>query len=184
MQNVEYKAELRDAPLARVICAQIGASLAARLAQTDTYYKLADGRLKKRCATDLDGGSADAGGRSNGVALPDEYIFYARDNVAKPRLSQFKIYTPSEALERFGRVDPGPPWIVVKKTREVWMFEHVRIHLDEVEGLGNFLELEAMVSRQNGVEKCHEMVAKLRADLLPALGEPISTSYSDLLANA
>ncbi|MFN0012890.1 MAG: class IV adenylate cyclase [Phycisphaerales bacterium] len=183
MQNVEYKAELRDPALARVICAQIGASLAARLAQTDTYYKLADGRLKKRSAADLPTAGAGPAG-AVGVALPDEYIFYARENVAKPRLSQFKIYTPSEALERFGRVDPGPAWIVVKKTREVWMFEHVRIHLDEVEGLGNFLEFEAMVSRQNGIEKCHEMVAKLRADLLPALGEPISTSYSDLLANA
>lgn len=173
MQNVEFKAELRDIALARTLCANLGATLAARLTQTDTYFRLADGRLKRRSAIDADTGP-----------LPDEYIFYSRENLAQPRLSQFTIYTPSEAHERFGRVDPGPEWVVVKKAREVWMHENVRIHLDTVDGLGAFLEFEAMVSKRHEIAACHEAVARLRALLTPALGEPISSSYSDLLTQA
>ncbi len=171
MQNVEFKAELRDPALAEALCRNMGAALAATLTQTDTYYRLADGRLKKRAAIDHGQG-----------ALPDEYIFYHRENDARPRLSRFTIYTASEALERFGRVDPGPPWVVVSKTRHVWMHEHVRIHLDSVDGLGAFIEFEAMVSSRHPVDACHAAVAHLRARFAPVLGEPISLSYSDMVA--
>ena len=35
-------------------------------------------------------------------------------------------------------------WIEVEKTRQVWLWENVRIHLDHVKGLGQFVELEAV----------------------------------------
>jgi predicted adenylyl cyclase CyaB len=165
MQNVEFKAELRDLELARAIAGKIGAKFVEQLWQTDTYYKLADGRLKKR----------QTEGR------PDEYIFYFRDNHNRPRLSRFKIYSPQEAQERFGKVDL-PVWVVVKKVRDVWMYEHVRVHLDQVDAVGTYFELEAMVSPRQHLARCYELVNQLRADFAPVLGEALSKSYSDLLS--
>lgn len=165
MQNVEYKAELRDIALARAIAGRVGCRFVEQLWQTDTYYKLTDGRLKKR----------QCDGR------PDEYIFYARDNASKPRLSRFKIYSPAEAAERFGSIDL-PVWVVVKKSRDVWLFESVRVHLDLVERLGVFFELEAMVSPRQNLARCYELVNTLKGHFAPALGEPLSMSYSDLMS--
>lgn len=166
MQNVEYKAELRDIDLARVIAARIGCRFVEQLWQTDTYYRLIDGRLKKR----------QTEGR------PDEYIYYSRENASKPRLSRFKIYSPAEAVERFGSIDL-PVWVTVKKARDVWLYESVRVHLDLVDQLGVYFELEAMVSPRQNLAKSYELVNKLKADFGPALGEPLSKSYSDLLAD-
>lgn len=165
MQNVEYKAELRDLALARQICRAIRAPLVASLWQTDTYYKLASGRLKLR--------------QTEG--LPDEVIHYERDNNATARISKFTIYARVEADERFGP-NPGPVWVVVRKMREVYMHDHVRIHLDQVENLGSFLEFEALVTPSHNLVKAFAAVESLRNEFAHAMSEAVSVSYSDLLA--
>lgn len=165
MHNVEIKAELRDLPLARAICHALKATKIATLEQTDTYYKLATGRLKKREC----------------VGEPTEYVFYDRENRARPRLSHFTIYSENEASERFGAT-PMPVWVVVKKTRELYMLGSVRIHLDSVQDLGTFIEFEALVSPSNNVARCHESVAGLRGSFAPVMGEIIAVSYSDMIA--
>ena len=48
MHNVEFKSELRDLELAQSICKAMGATHAEILEQTDTYYKVPSGRLKRR----------------------------------------------------------------------------------------------------------------------------------------
>lgn len=167
MRNVEFKAELRDLKLALPICLELGAKIVGTLEQTDTYYRIADARLKKR----------------ETVGEPTEWIFYQRPNESKPKLSQFMIYSEAEAQERFG-VAPLPLWLVVKKSRELLLYGNVRIHLDRVEGLGDFIEMEAMVTKGCGEAACREAIARLRGALAPVLGEPISCGYSDLLAQA
>jgi len=165
MHNVEYKAELRDPVLARSICHAVGATHIITLEQTDTYFRVPHGRLKKR----------EAPGE------PTEYIFYDRANRSAPKLSHFSIYTETMAQERFG-ASPLPVWVVVKKTREVYLLGGVRIHLDAVEGLGRFLEFEALVSPSQNVAVCHAVVADLRQRFAPVLGEAISGGYSDMIA--
>lgn len=164
MHNVELKIELRDLALARAICGAIGAAHIANLEQSDTYYRVPSGRLKKReCRGE-----------------PTEYVFYDRPDKARARLSHFNIYTEQQALERFG-VSPLPVWIVVRKARELYMLGGVRIHLDSVEGLGQFLELEALVSPSQTVTKCHQALKELRYKFAPVLGEPIAKGYADML---
>ena len=165
MQNVEYKCELRDPDLAAVVCRRLGASHVGTLVQTDTYFRVPDGRLKRR----------------ETVGEPVEWVFYDRDDSSRPRLSRFAIYSDTEAKARYGAA-PLPVWIVVKKTRDLWLKGAVRIHIDHVEGLGRFLELEAMVSRRHDAAACHRAIEELRHAFGPALGEPISSSYSDLAA--
>lgn len=165
MQNVEYKAELRDPGLARAICARMGAQHVITVRQTDTYYRIPDGRLKKR----------EAEGE------PVEFIFYHRANRLRPKLSHFTIYDEASAAARFGQL-PLPIWVTVKKTRDVWMHDSVRIHLDQVEGLGSFVEFEAMVTGDRHVGRCHQLVEELREQFKAVMGEPVATSYSDMVA--
>jgi predicted adenylyl cyclase CyaB len=165
MQNVEFKAELRDLDLARVLCKRVRATFLETLRQTDTYFRLADGRLKRR----------------ETAGHPTEYIFYHRENAARARLSRFKIYTQSQALVHFGSLGL-PVWTVVHKTREVWMHSGVRIHLDVVDQLGTFLELEALVTDQTPADQCHQTLGLIRQAFSPVLGEILSHSYADMVA--
>src|SRR5690606_10757944 len=85
------------------------------------------------------------------------------------------------ARERFGLVDP-PAWVIVRKSRQIFMFQNVRIHLDTVDGLGTFLELEALVSAAHPVARREKTLADIREPAQPALGALIAVSYADRLA--
>ena len=167
MQNVECKYELRDLSLARGLAKLSGASFIATLEQTDTYFKLTSGRLKKR----------------ETIGEPTEWVFYDRTNMARPRISTFVIYTEDEAHARFG-AQSLPIWVIVRKKRELYMYENVRIHLDQVESLGTFIEFEALVSSKFHVDRCQHTVNFLREHFGPALGEAIAVSYCDMMAAA
>lgn len=164
MRNIEYKAELRDPALARVILRASEATCILTFDQTDTYFRVTDGRLKRRETDDE----------------PPEWIFYQRANQLGPKASEFSILTDEQARERFGEA-ALPVWVVVKKRRELWMLANVRIHLDEVEGLGKFLELESLVTRQTPEASAKTALESLRRALHPTLGEPIDRSYSDMV---
>lgn len=165
MQNVEFKAELRDPALARTICHSIGAQSVGTLEQTDTYYRVPDAKLKKR---EVPG-------------APAEYIFYSRPSRSRPKLSNYTLYTEAQALERFG-ASPLPIWLVVHKTRDLHLYQGVRIHLDQVRGLGHFIEFEAIVSAARNFAPCHALIDELRRAFAPVMGEPIACGYAELLA--
>lgn len=173
MKNIEFKAELRDPGLARVILLRMGARPVATLRQVDTYFRVVRGRLKRRETTVLepDGPTPE----------PAEVIFYDRSDRIGSRASEFTIYTENQAVQHFGPTFP-PVWVVVRKVRQLLMLGPTRIHLDHVEDLGNFVEFESLVSRSNNVAKAAEHVERLRAGIAATLGEPIAGSYSDLLA--
>ncbi|MCA9298917.1 MAG: class IV adenylate cyclase [Phycisphaerales bacterium] len=161
------KAELREPHLAPAIVRALGAVHIIDLDQTDTYYNIPCGRLKKR----------EAPGE------PTEYIFYDRPDRAAPKLSHFVIYSEAQARDRFGAA-PLPVRIVVRKRRSLYMLENVRIHLDEVEDLGHFVELEAMLTRGTPLSMCREAIARVRTALGPVIGELIDCGYADLLQRA
>ncbi|HMN40945.1 MAG TPA: class IV adenylate cyclase [Phycisphaerales bacterium] len=177
MQNVEYKAELRDPSLARTIAASIGALRVDTLRQTDTYFRIPDGKLKKR----------------ETLGQPTEWVFYSRPGQSRAKLSTFTIYPEHMARERFGSTDL-PVWLVVKKCRDLWTWKGVRIHLDSVEGLAHkpddqgvhgpadFIEFEALICPERTQAQAHEQVEFLRASFAPALGEPIAVGYAELLS--
>jgi len=170
-QNIEVKARYPELNRAREVCAHIGASLQGVLNQIDTYFHVESGRLKLRQI-------------NNDRA---ELIEYTRSNHATARSSRYKL-TPltvealQTVLQDFSRSHGVR--VVVKKRRELWMWENVRIHLDEVEGLGTFIEFEGVVGPD-----ADEVASKHRVDRL--VGEfgirdedQIGESYSDLLEQA
>lgn len=176
MKNLELKAELRDPDLARIICQKMGAGRVVKLKQTDTYYNVARGRLKRRSSIAMD--------RAVGSPEPIEYIFYERENRVDAKVSEYQIYTHAQVQERFGQA-PLPVWLTVEKNRELYLYTNdgitTRIHLDEVRDLGSFFEYEILIEDDADMDSAQDQATLLQATFLPALGEPIASSYSDLL---
>ncbi|XP_039245446.1 uncharacterized protein LOC114000582 isoform X2 [Pipra filicauda] len=131
------------------------------LVQADTFFRVPRGRLKLRRTQDGQG----------------QLIFYERPDTAGPKLSSFTI-TPTadpDGLEALGVLG------IVRKERLLYLVGQTRVHLDRVEGLGDFLELEVVLRQEQSVQD-GERVAR---ELLRALGvgehDLISGAYLDLL---
>ena len=168
MINIEIKARYTDRDRAEQILSSLGAGPAAVFHQKDTYFNVSDGRLKLRQL------AIDEG----------QLIHYRRDNTSGPKRSDYEISatTDPDALRSILTELMGT-WIEVEKTRQVWLWENVRIHLDDVVGLGQFVELEAVTDEQ-GVEQSRERVETLMRALEIGPDQLIDGSYSDMLAES
>jgi adenylate cyclase class IV len=161
-RNIEIKARLADLAAARATALQLGARPHVVEVQTDRYYALDGGRRVKVRTID--------GGRS-------ELIDYRRPEASGVRASDFTV-TP---LARGGG-PAGEPLVVVRKRREVLLIDNVRVHLDQVDGLGTFLELEAVVDAAHDDAICRAQVDRIMAALGLRDANLIRSSYADLLA--
>ena len=163
-RNLEIKVEVKSlAPYRRRIAASPGCERAAVLRQADHYFHVARGYLKLRVVR---------GGAS-------ELIFYERPKRKGARESRYAIWRvddPDAAL-RLLSAALGVE-IVVRKTREVYLVDGARIHLDRVTGLGTFVEIEVLM------ERAGRRSARLMRELCERLRLPEKTtpgSYRDLL---
>ncbi len=140
MQNLELKARCADLVRARRIAEELGATWQWHRHQVDTYFNASAGKLKLR---QVEG-------------QPAELIAYQRAAVAAVRPSDYLIYVTEQAaaLASSLALALGIDRIVTK-TRTLYLYRHVRIHLDEVEQLGSFIEFEAVISRPEQVEPSH-----------------------------
>jgi homotetrameric cytidine deaminase len=161
-RNLEIKARDADPRRSLEAALALGADDQGELTQRDTYFAGARGRLKLRQQTP---------GES-------ELIQYRRPDDAGPRVSEFRLVPVSEAaaLELALEAALGA-LVVVEKRRRLLLWEGVRIHLDDVEGLGAFVELEAPEDGDQDAK-----VERLREAL--GVGELIPGSYSDLLLDS
>lgn len=168
-RNIELKARCADLRAARRAAELLGAHFAGVLEQRDTYFVTTLGRLKLR----------ETSGRGT------ELIGYARDDAAAVRGSDYHIVpVPDAAALRAALASTLGVRGVVAKRRELWMWEGVRIHLDEVEGLGTFVEFEAVMSPGEADEEGHRKVRVLREALKIGDADLVGVSYSDLLLDA
>ena len=163
-RNVELKARDADpeATLRRAL--ELGASDEGVLRQRDTYFGRARGRLKLR--------EQEPGGA--------QLIAYERPDDDEARTSAYRLadVADPDALREALDAALGTR-VVVDKRRRLLLYENVRIHLDDVEGLGAFVELEGVAAPDSDLTRERELVDRLRTEL--ALGEPVAVSYSDLL---
>jgi predicted adenylyl cyclase CyaB len=167
-RNIEIKAKLTEDQFERV--RKSAGVLADRdpevLLQTDTFFQCTSGRLKLRVFGDGSG----------------ELIQYERADCEGPKASSYvrsPTAEPATLLEALG----GALGVrgVVRKRREVFLAEKTRIHLDAVEQLGMYLELEVVLDGGD----TDEMGQQTAAELLQRLGVEntnlVSGAYIDLL---
>ncbi|MFN0152271.1 MAG: class IV adenylate cyclase [bacterium] len=178
--NVEIKARARDPLALRDAAARLCGSAPATLQQEDTFFATPRGRLKLRviasCASPTSGAAIPASAPSA------ELIYYERANAHGPRESAYVISpvsdvaTMRETLARaFGITG------VVRKTRTLYLAEQTRIHLDEVEALGAFVELETVLRPSQSIEDGARVTEALMQTLGISRDDLIDRAYVDLL---
>lgn len=168
--NIEIKARCEDLAAAREVAERIATRRVGVDHQVDTYFTTRRGRLKLRVSS-LSGG---------------QLIPYLRPDESGPKRSHYQIVPVPDPprLERLLGEVLGVHR-VVRKRREIFLVDNVRIHLDEVEGLGSFLELEAVYDGSGAAEaEEREKVARLMETLGLAEGDLLGTSYEGLVAGS
>jgi homotetrameric cytidine deaminase len=166
-RNVELKARDPDPARSLERARALGAEDHGELRQRDTYFASPRGRLKLR--------EQEPGGA--------ELIAYERADAPGARESRYRIAPVADgAALREALAAALGITVVVAKRRRLLLWQGVRIHLDEVEGLGSFVELEGVAEDASDVSAEGERVATLRAELSIADDDLVPTGYADLLA--
>lgn len=162
--NIEIKAKVSDYFNFRDIAESISDNQES-FYHTDTYFFCDDGRLKLRI-------------NSNGSS---ELIFYRRENSIKPKVSQYwrRPIKESEVVLKSLERSHGIRG-TIKKKRMVFFVGQTRIHLDEVENLGLFTELEVVLEPYQNSEYGIQTSQKLMSLLKIHQYDLISKSYIDL----
>jgi len=166
MQNIEIKTPLDSLEAIESRLVDIGAEQIWTRKQSDTFFEVTRGWLKLREADD---------------AQPELISYLRPTDDAGPRPSTYDL-APLDDAEQWkrllGRVLDAT--CVVKKTRTLWIWRHTRIHLDVVESLGEFLELET-VMREITVKAARQEADQLITHLQLDRERFISIPYREML---
>jgi predicted adenylyl cyclase CyaB len=166
-RNIEIKARIESADAWSAKITALADQGPIDIAQDDTFFRCDTARLKLRAFFDGTG----------------ELIYYRRADEYGPKES-FYLRSPTSAPDSlrecltlaYGQVGR------VRKHRKLFLVGRTRVHLDEVEGLGQFLELEVVLADDEpagaGVREARELMEKL--DIKPS--QLIDDAYVDLLA--
>jgi adenylate cyclase class IV len=165
-RNLEVKAVDPDTAATLAAALALGAEDRGTLVQRDTYFHAVRGRLKLR----------------EQPPGPAHLIAYERGGGPAPRPSVYRLVEVAdhEALAS-ALGDSLGVRVVVEKHRRLLTWRNVRIHLDRVAGLGDFVELEAVASSADGLDGERPRIAQLRAALSVEDQRLVVQSYGDLL---
>jgi predicted adenylyl cyclase CyaB len=165
-RNVEIKARIASVEAMVGKVADLADGEPREIRQDDTFFHCPYGRLKLRVFSDGEG----------------QLIFYQRSDGKGPKESAYEIYptTDPDKLRQVLSMAYGEAGRVRKHRTQYWV-GRTRIHLDRVEGLGHFLELEVVLGEgeaaEAGVAVAHELLDKLGISPDQLIADP----YVDLL---
>jgi|WetSurMetagenome_2_1015567.scaffolds.fasta_scaffold58263_2 predicted adenylyl cyclase CyaB len=164
--NIEIKARVADEEDLQQHIRRLSDTGTVVLEQEDTFFRTPGRRLKLRTFADGTG----------------ELISYQRDDSPDPKRSDYLIVRV-EAPAALGAVLASALGIrgTVRKTRSLSMAGTTRIHLDRVEGLGVFLELEVVLQPGETEEDGRATAAALMEKLRVPRESLVSEAYVDLL---
>jgi predicted adenylyl cyclase CyaB len=165
-RNVEIKARLSNPGVTRRRAETLADGPAQLLEQEDTFFACPEGRLKLRRLGDRNG----------------ELIFYRRDDTAGPRESEFfkaPVTDPDAVCETLGAALGVLGQ--VRKRRTLYLVGQTRIHLDEVERLGSFLELEVVLRDDQSTADGERIARELMTALGITEGNLVDVAYVDLI---
>lgn len=134
--------------------------------QTDTYFYVPQGRLKLREGP-----------------IENALIHYNRSDEADAKTSEVQLFStsPNSSLKQLLATALGVK-VVVQKTRRIYFLDNVKFHFDQVEGLGSFVEVEA-IDRDGtiGMDKLKSQCLHYRSFFDLEATDCLSGSYSDML---
>lgn len=168
-RNVEIKARIDSVDELATAVTPWADSGPTPIAQDDTFFRCENGRLKLRRFSATEG----------------ELIFYQRADAAGPKESFYVIARSHEpdALREALTLAHGQVGRV-RKQRTLFLVGRTRVHLDRVEGLGEFLELEVVLRDGEPVETGLVEARALMARLGVGDAQLVTGAYVDLLAAA
>ena len=165
-RNIELKARLAALEPAREVAQRLATERLPDQHQVDTYFACPNGRLKLR---EIDDQQA-------------QLIWYDRPDQKDAKSCSYLLVSVddstalNEALTRAMGIR-----VVVEKHREIYLYHNVRIHLDQVDRLGVFLEFEAVLGPDADEADGHAKIAWLSDRLRLSDGDMLEGSYADLL---
>lgn len=165
-RNIEIKARVADMDAVEGKARAIATHGPEEIFQDDTFFACDRGRLKLRDFGD---------GRG-------QLIHYARADQAGPKLSDYSIAAtadPAALRETLGRAFEVLGRVV--KNRRLYLVDRTRVHLDVVEGLGAFVELEVVLRDEEAPEDGMAVARKLLEHLGIAEDQLVTGAYLDLL---
>ncbi len=163
--NIAVKAALADVEAAHRSAVRLTGVPPERISQIDVFFKCARGRLKLR------------------ILAPDrgELIHYHRVDSCEARRSDYTI-APTTAPHVLLQILRAalPELGVVRKTRYLYLLGQTRIHIDEVEGLGSFLEFEVVLEPGQSEAEGRAIAAALIAEFGIRPEQMVPVAYFDL----
>jgi predicted adenylyl cyclase CyaB len=166
MKNLEAKFRLADLARAESSAIAIGYTRRAVLNQRDTFFRVANGKLKLR-------------EESERAVL----IFYHRNDSGPLMLSEYEIAPIADPATTRHLLDAALGTLaVVEKVRTLLIRDNVRLHLDRVASLGEFGELEAVIPDGDDPERSRGAVDETLAALGIVPADLIDISYFEMLA--
>jgi predicted adenylyl cyclase CyaB len=167
-RNLELKARDRDPARSLRVCRDLGAEDRGTLLQRDTYFEVPRGRLKLR---------EEPGAVAHLIA-------YERPDLTGNTESRYRLVEVAEPAELRGALASvlGVK-VVVGKSRRLFTFEGVRIHLDRVDGLGDFIEFEGVAADGVDPSGFTGLLDELRGSFGIRDEDLLRESYSDLVSS-
>lgn len=167
--NFEFKAKTEDITASEKKLLTMHPRFIGEDNQTDTYFSINDGRLKLREGN-----------------IENALIWYKRENVGGAKQSDILLYKhiPDKSLKDI-LTKVHSIKTIVKKRRRIYFVDNVKFHFDCVEGLGSFIEVEAIDESGNiGIEKLKEQCNFYISFFGIKPEDFIKESYSDMLINS
>jgi predicted adenylyl cyclase CyaB len=167
-RNVEIKAHARDWSRLHAIAERLAGGPPERIVQVDTFFLVPRGRPKLRAF------SAERG----------ELIYYERADTPQAKTSRYEI-AATEDPQQLRDVLSAALGVrgEVRKERWLYLVGQTRIHLDRVEALGEFLELEVVLADGQPAEEGRTIARRLQTQLGVDDADLLDRAYIDLLAS-
>lgn len=168
-RNVEIKARLDKVEEQRARAALLSEGDPEVIVQEDVFFHVPQGRLKLRFLSPTHG----------------ELIFYQRANHTGPKTSTY-VLVETDCPHQLKTVLEAAYGIrnTVRKTRQLYMVGRTRIHIDHVEALGHFLELEVVMAESEdpriGEQEAHALMKRLGINAM----QLVEGAYVDLLEHS
>jgi predicted adenylyl cyclase CyaB len=164
--NIEIKARVRDFDEIRQRAEKLSDTALQIIHQEDTFFNSEKGRLKLRLL----------------AADHAQLIYYLRSDQEGPKRSDYHIFeTPDpENLKRVLELAYGIRG-VVRKTRYLYIVGQTRVHLDDVEGLGHFMELEVVMQEAQSDAVGQKIADGLMSSLGVEKRDLLDGAYMDLI---